>query len=141
MRDRTLVPLFGLVTLLVFTVGAVTLGRGAPSAVPMAAATQASAVRDLLFEDTAGGDVLVRDSGTGREIALLPPGSNGFIRATLRGLARERRQSEHGPDSPFRVATWDDGRVVLTDTATGRAVELLAFGVTNAEAFARLSRD
>ncbi|MES2711643.1 MAG: photosynthetic complex assembly protein PuhC [Pseudomonadota bacterium] len=141
MRDRTLVPLFGLVGLLVFTLGAVTLGRGAPSLVPPTNATQASLVRDLRFEDTAGGDVLVRDSTTGREIALLPPGSNGFIRATLRGLARERRQGEHGAEAPFRIAAWDDGRVVLTDTATGRAVELLAFGATNADAFAKLLRD
>jgi len=141
MRDRTLIPLFGLTVLLTFTVAAVTLGRGTPSAVPPAATTEAEAVRDLHFEDTEGGDVLVRDARTGREIALLPPGSNGFIRATLRGLARERRQSEHGAASPFRVAAWRDGRVVLTDTATGRAVELLAFGVTNAEAFAKLARD
>lgn len=141
MRDRTLVPLFGLAALLIFTLGAVTLGRGGPSLVPAADLAQASMVRELRFEDTAAGEVLVRDSATGREIALLPPGSNGFIRATVRGLVRERRQGEHGPESPFRVAAWADGRVVLTDTATGRAVELLAFGATNADAFAKLLRD
>lgn len=141
MRDRTLVPLIGLVGLLVFTLGAVALGRGGPSLVPVTDSAQASLVRELRFEDTAAGDVRVLDSVTGREIALLPPGTNGFIRATLRGLVRERRQGEHGPESPFRVAAWADGRVVLTDTATGRAVELLAFGVTNAEAFAKLLRD
>ena len=71
-------------------------------------------------------------------MAVLPPGSNGFIRGVMRGLARERML--HGIDAapPFRLIRWADGRLSLEDTATGRLIDLAAFGPTNAQAFARL---
>ena len=66
------------------------------------------------------------------------PGSNGFLRATLRGLARERKRHEGGPEIPFRLTAWSNGRLTLADPATGRTVDLAAFGPTNAEVFGRL---
>jgi putative photosynthetic complex assembly protein len=70
--------------------------------------------------------------------AVLAPGEDGFIRATLRGLARERRRGDLGAEAPFRLASWPDGGLSLEDTATGRTLDLRAFGPTQAEAFARL---
>jgi putative photosynthetic complex assembly protein len=60
------------------------------------------------------------------------------MRGTLRGLARDRRMRDLGPEAPFRLVSWTDGRLTLDDTATGRRLDLLAFGQTQAEAFARL---
>jgi putative photosynthetic complex assembly protein len=53
----------------------------------------------------------------------------------MRGLARERRM--HGIDStpPFDLTLWKDGELSLTDTVTGRSVELNAFGTTNRATF------
>jgi len=92
----------------------------------------------LRFEDQADGSVLVRDAGDGALIYSIAPGTNGFMRATLRGLARERRRTDVGEEQPFQLTYWDDGRLSLDDKATGRKVALEAFGPTNAQAFSRL---
>ncbi|MFY7781768.1 MAG: photosynthetic complex assembly protein PuhC, partial [Tagaea sp.] len=42
------------------------------------------------------------------------------------------------PETPFRLSMWRDGSLVLDDPATGRRVDLRAFGATNRDAFARL---
>jgi putative photosynthetic complex assembly protein len=94
--------------------------------------------RELRFEDRIDGSVAVLDARTGQTATTLSPGTNAFIRATLRGLAQDRMRRDLGPDAPFRLTQWADGRLSLSDPATGRQVELIAFGTTNAQAFARL---
>jgi putative photosynthetic complex assembly protein len=98
----------------------------------------AVASRDLRFEDRADGGVGIVDARAGATIAAIAPGEGGFVRATLRGLARERRREELGREIPFRLTVWGDGRLTLEDPATGRFVDLGAFGQTQAETFARL---
>jgi putative photosynthetic complex assembly protein len=136
--DRTSLrgPLIGVAALLAFTVAAAGAARlwGGPEPVPDVPAAMA---RDLRFEDRDDGAVTVRDGG-GAMVAVLPPGTNGFIRGALRGLARERRREEASMSAPFRLTDWTDGRLTLEDPATGRTLDLRAFGVTNAGAFARL---
>jgi putative photosynthetic complex assembly protein len=94
--------------------------------------------RNFLAADRADGAVVITDSATGREVLVVAPGEDGFIRGTLRGLARDRRMRDLGPEAPFRLVAWSDGRLTLDDPATGRRLDLLAFGQTQAEAFARL---
>jgi putative photosynthetic complex assembly protein len=65
-------------------------------------------------------------------------GTNGFVRGVLRGLARERRLNDVGAQPPFQLTRWSDGRLSLDDPATGRRIDLVAFGPTNAGAFAQL---
>ncbi len=97
------------------------------------------ATRELRFEDRPDGAVAIFDARHGTIIALVPPGEGGFVRATLRGLARERRMNDAGgAEVPFRVSVWEDGRLTLEDTATGRLVDLGAFGHTQVQTFARL---
>ena len=93
---------------------------------------------DLRFEDQRDGGVAVRRAEDGEVVAVLAPGTEGFIRATMRGLARERRRGDLGPEAPFRLSAWPDGGLSLEDTATGRTLDLRAFGPTQAEAFGRL---
>ncbi len=91
---------------------------------------------DLLFEDAEDGAVEVRLAATGQVVHRIPPGAqNGFVRGVMRGLARERRQKAAGEEVPFRITLWDDGELTLTDLATGREIDLNAFGRTNREAF------
>jgi len=53
-------------------------------------------------------------------------------------LARTRRSEGIGSEDPFHLASWSDGRLTLDDPATGRHLELEAFGSLNTEVFGRL---
>jgi putative photosynthetic complex assembly protein len=94
--------------------------------------------RSFRAADRADGAVVITDAASGRDVLVIAPGEDGFMRGTLRGLARDRRMRDLGPEAPFRLTAWTDGRLTLDDTATGRRLDLLAFGQTQAEAFARL---
>lgn len=99
---------------------------------------EALARRDLHFVDVAGGAVSVLDAADGHEIARFARGEDGFIRSVMRGLARARRARDHGAEQPFTLTVWEAGYLSLEDPATGRSIELTAFGRDNVEAFARL---
>ena len=71
-------------------------------------------------------------------VETVAPGTNGFLRGTMRGLARERKRQGIGAELPFRMIGRADGRLTLEDPGTGRRVDLGSFGPTNAAAFARL---
>lgn len=96
--------------------------------------------RDLRFEDGKNGAVLVYDVSNQQLVDTLAPGSNGFIRVVLRGLARERKLGDIGSQPPFRLTRFVNGQITLTDTSTGKQIDLDAFGAANTEAFARLMK-
>ncbi|GAA4036262.1 photosynthetic complex assembly protein PuhC [Sphingomonas rosea] len=107
-----------------------------PAEARLAAHEQPVAQRLLRFDDGAGGKVLVSDAGNGRQVAAIGTEGSGFIRGVMRGLARERHLNRQGPAAPFALASWPDGALTLTDTATGRVIELGSFGPTNRASFA-----
>ena len=94
-------------------------------------------VRELRFEDRPDGSIAVFDGKTGAEVEAVT-GQAGFVRGTLRGLARERRARGLGPEQPFQLIGRADGRLTLSDPATGRTVDLESFGPTNASVFAQM---
>jgi putative photosynthetic complex assembly protein len=110
----------------------------APNRAPAVVADAVRSERAFRAADRDDGAVVLTDAATGSEILIVAPGEDGFVRGTLRGLARERRAHDLGPQAPFRLVAWGDGRLTLDDTATGRRLDLLAFGQTQAEAFSRL---
>jgi putative photosynthetic complex assembly protein len=124
-----------LVALTIVGAGAVRLARLGAAATPAARTVQSLALR---FEDQENGAVLVRNADNGVAIYTIAPETNGFMRATLRGLVRARKLSDVGDATPFLLTRWDDGSITLDDTTTGRNVALEAFGPTNAGAFAQL---
>ena len=134
---------FGMVGLaLAFTTAARLTGM-APSASPVrlraAEHVRPVSTRDLRFTDRADGAVVIADVTDGRDAGLVAPGStSGFIRGVMRGLARDRHIRGIGQQVPFRLTQWADGELSLTDLATGRVLELSAFGTTNRAAFAAL---
>jgi putative photosynthetic complex assembly protein len=93
---------------------------------------------DLRFIDDVDGSVGVINIADGQVVSRIAPGQDNFVRATMRGLARQRARESKGPDVPFRLTAWQDGRLTLVDLATGRAVELESFGATNEADFARM---
>jgi putative photosynthetic complex assembly protein len=97
--------------------------------------------RELRFEDRPDGGVSVYEGRTDRIVAVLSPGTNGFVRGVMRAFARERRREDVGPQPPFMLTRWSDGRLSIEDVATHEHIELEAFGQTNFAAFAQLLND
>ena len=93
--------------------------------------------RSLRFEDRPNGDIAVLDATTQREVAHFQ-GEQGFLRGSLRALARERQRSGMGPLAPFELTGHVDGRITLRDTATGQRIALESFGPTNSAVFSQL---
>ena len=132
--------------LVLFAFAATTIVRiaGIPaSASPAAMRSEAHiapvASRDLRFTDRADGAVVIEDTDKGGVASVIEPGQQtGFIRGVMRGLARERKMHGIGDKPPFNLTLWKDGELSLTDSATGRSIELTAFGSSNRAAFAAL---
>ena len=130
-------PLIVIAVLLGCMVVIAFLSHGTHGGAPPAATAVRTA--DLLMQDNADGSVTVTQAGTGRLVTVLSPGTNAFVRVLLTGLVRERRREGEGSHAiPFHLTRWSDGRLTVDDTATGRLIELEAFGHTNEAAFARL---
>lgn len=95
--------------------------------------------RTLVFTDRADGALVISEPGGAGVVEVLEPGSNqGFIRGVIRSMSRERRMRGVGPEEPYRLILWADGRLSLLDEATGRTVELDSFGADNRAAFRAL---
>ena len=123
----------GLVIASICAVGAVRLS-GMPISTPDA---PTAVERDLRFVDRTDGSVDVLDARDGHVVDSVV-GESGFVRGTLRGLARERKRQGIGAEQPFRLVAHVDGRLTLLDLATGRRVDLESFGPTNTAAFAHM---
>ena len=126
---------------LLATIGARYLGLGTSlqSESPVRAERQLRFVEHLAGGNGVGaGGIDVIDARTNQKIDELRPGTDGFMRATLRGLARERRRNGLGQEVPFELALHADGTLTLVDPATARSIQLQAFGPSNSGAFARL---
>ncbi len=130
--------MLGAAGMIAFAIFAVTSLSGGPPAPPTLAATEIAISRDLVFVDREQGGIAVLDGDTHATITILEPGTNGFIRGVMRGLARDRGMRGIGPDAPFRLIERTDGRLTLLDPSTDRQIELGAFGQTNVASFAQL---
>lgn len=132
--------------LVLFALAATTIVRiahVAPAASPVLMREQAHIApvksRDLRFIDRADGAVLIEDADKGGIASIIEPGQKtGFIRGVMRGLARERRSRGIGDGPSFKLTLWQDGELSLVDNATGRTIELTAFGSSNRASFAAL---
>ena len=93
--------------------------------------------RDLQFTDLPSGDIAVLDHRTGQQVAVFS-GEQGFLRSTLRALARERQRESLGKEAPFFLIGRADGRLTLQDPSTGQRIDLESFGPSNAAVFASL---
>ncbi len=96
-------------------------------------------VRPLIFRDAPAGAIAVYDQGANEPFAVLPREGNTFMASALRLMGQNRElRSKAGPEAPFTLTLWSDGKLSLSDTATGDTLELAAYGPTNAKTFAQL---
>lgn len=126
---------------IILSIGAAAFGAYSNRTRPPPAITQQAAVAasvDLTFLDKADGSVIVQHAGSGAVLLNIKPGEDAFIRAVLRGFVRDRNAQKLGTDKPFRLYRLEDTRLVIEDTATGKQINLRAFGPTQQAAFARL---
>lgn len=145
-HDDPTVPrgaLIGIAVLLVATMaftGAVSTGLLPQSANPVAERSAAGSVavaeKMLLFADRADGAVVVSDAKSGAIVSIIGYGKGGFVRATLRRLAKARAAAGFGPEQPFRLVRWDTGALSLADPQTGKSAEIYGFGADHVKAFA-----
>jgi len=126
--------------LLVLALAAVGVQRQLAPAAPAAPAGTPIAVLAYTFHDRADGGIEARRAADGVLVHTVPAQSNGFLRGTLRGLARERKRRGLGPALPVQLLAYADGRLLLQDPATGWQTDLQAFGPTNTAAFVPLLR-
>jgi putative photosynthetic complex assembly protein len=96
------------------------------------------AERTLRYEDRPDGSIAVVDARDNKLVTVLEPGTNGFMRGTVRSLVRERRSRGIGAEPPFELLARADGRLTLLDPATDSRIDLESFGPTNAGAFRQL---
>ena len=94
--------------------------------------------RSLHFADRPDGSVAVSDARSGELLLSVAPGTNAFLRSTMRSMARERRRQGQGPAEPFELLARADGRLTLLDPGTARRIDLESFGPSNAAVFIRL---
>ena len=114
---------------------AVRLARVSGSVAPISAPAAVAAI-DLRFSDGADGSIRVSDARSGAAVSTVAPGVGGFVRGVMRGMARDRHARHIGEGPPFRLSRDGAGQLWLQDTATGRLIDLEAFGAGNRAAFA-----
>lgn len=131
-----------LLALVVAMASAVSFGLIAPSGNPQLSRDAANVApaqqRELLFADAADGSVMVTDAASGEEVLTIAYGESGFLRATVRGMAKSRLAAGGTPDQPFVLTRWDNGALSLSDPVSGRSRELIGFGENQSAAFDRL---
>ncbi|WP_294533335.1 photosynthetic complex assembly protein PuhC [uncultured Rhodoblastus sp.] len=130
--------LIGAAVLLAFAFSITLFGRSADMGAVHMPAAQPYQTLLLHFADHDDGSVTITDASNGAVLSTIKPGTNGFLRSMMRGLAHERTRDGIGAQTPFKLTRWSDGTLSLTDEMTGRRVDLDAFGPNQTEVFAGL---
>jgi putative photosynthetic complex assembly protein len=130
--------LLGAAGVIAFTLAAAATARLTGTTVTDVNSSPAAQVRDIRFEDRNDGTIAVITAADDKTVEVITPGTFGFVRTVMRSMVRERKQNGLGPETPFRLVRFEDRRFAIQDPATGRHVDLGAFGSANTIAFARL---
>ena len=135
--------LIGAAILLMFVIaltGAVRFGlipkSADPSVTRAAAQVMPAQERSLRFVDRADGAVVVSDAVSGDVVTVIAFGEGGFLRATMRRMAKARIAAGIGAEPPFTLTRWENGALSLSDPETGRDAEIYGFGPDHTKSFA-----
>lgn len=140
--------LIGAAAILLFTMamaGATRAGLIPHSADPDASRAaqnvQPAQSRELRFADRGDGAVVVTDADSGETVKVVEFGQGGFLRATMRRMAKARIAAGKGAESPFRLTLWENGALSLSDPETGREAEIHGFGADHSKIFAEMLKE
>ncbi len=128
-------PAIAIVLLLIGTF--VTIGVARMQDTTQEVAAPARKIRQLRFVDQPDGAVAAIDATSGQLVQRYE-GEQGFLRGTLRAMARQRKLNGVGAAEPFELILHADGRLTLHDPATGTKIALESFGSRNIGVFAQL---
>ena len=105
----------------------------------------------LVIKDDSNGDILIELISNNnaspsserfeKNKVLRYTGEQGFLRGTLRALARERRLRNLSSDAPFELTLLEDGRLSINDTLTNKGIDLEAFGPDNVAVFVEILKE
>lgn len=132
-------PGAAILSMIAATLLAVSLAKLNPPPANDTATEHITQQRVLRFDDLPDGAVAAIDVDSG-ELVQRFEGEQGFLRGTLRAMARERKLHGVGRDHAFQLLLHADGRLTLLDPQTGMRIALESFGATNTGVFARLLR-
>ncbi|MCG6884303.1 MAG: pullulanase [Silicimonas sp.] len=107
-----------------------------PVSTPPVAPVKAEA--SLILESDAASGAATVWLSDGTLLADLDPEAGGFIAGVHRVILRERIKHRVALDGPVLLQAFENGRMAITDPATGWSADLMGFGADNAAAFARL---
>lgn len=130
--QTVLLLLAAIMTLVIFA----RLTERPPISTPPAAAVIAEAQIQLISNGGSGAVTVLASNGD--TIADLTPEEGGFIAGVHRAILRERAKNRAAENAPLLLQAFENGRMAITDPATGWRADLMGFGAQNARAFARL---
>lgn len=138
-RRRWFTPGAAILLMIAATLATVTVSRLDARSDPAPAVEKIAQQRLLRFDDLPDGAVAAMDVNSG-ELVQRFEGEQGFLRGTLRAMARERKLHGVARGEAFELLLHADGRLTLLDPQTGMRIALESFGATNTGVFARLLR-
>lgn len=138
-RRRWFTPGAAILLMIAATLATVTVSRLDARSDPAPAVEKIAQQRLLRFDDLPDGAVAAMDVQSG-ELVQRFEGEQGFLRGTLRAMARERKLHGVARGEAFELLLHADGRLTLLDPQTGMRIALESFGATNTGVFARLLR-
>jgi putative photosynthetic complex assembly protein len=97
--------------------------------------------RELRFTDRADGAVVVSDAVSGKTVKVIGFGEGGFLRATMRRMAKARIAAGVGAEPPFTLTLWANGALSLSDPQTGGEAEIHGFGPDHSRIFAEMLKE
>ena len=134
-----------LLTSVMALTGAVRIGWIPKSANPelsrSAAHIAPAATRDLHFADREDGAVVISDAATDEIVTVIPFGEGGFVRATMRRMAKTRAAAGIGSEPSFKLIRWKNGALSLQDPQTGKDAEIYGFGPDHTAIFAGMLKE
>jgi putative photosynthetic complex assembly protein len=140
--------LMGAAAVLIFTLaltGAVKLGilphSGDPTNSRIAENVSPAQSRELRFADRKDGTVLISDAKTSAAVTVIKFGEGGFVRATMRRMAKARKAAGISAEPPFKLIRWENGALTLKDPQTGREAELHGFGPDHSKFFSDMLKE
>ena len=132
-------PGAAILLMIAVTLAIISFARFNASPSPQAAPERIAQQRTLRFDDLPDGAVAAIDTSDGHVVQRFE-GEQGFLRGTLRAMARERKLYSVNRAEPFELLLYADGRLTLLDPQTGMRIALESFGATTTSVFARLLR-